>query len=170
MKPILIEFQLTKKECLKAMRKYLAVNKTNGKSNLIIAPFCFAVAIWFCFDIKNTFDLVLSLLCIVACLINLGCGLILYFYIPNKTYKILNKNKDWKCKFTRKKIIFITDSEEFGYDLNIYEEIWKYKDYYFLHKKNKMFFIIPKRAFTTKEQRKEFEKLMREVYKKIKNV
>jgi len=158
MDTINLRFKYTQSEYVKADRKYLLASKTISKANIIF------VAAFFVFSVVYLLLSSFSGAGIFACTAAVIAGMIgcvLYFLTPAQKFKSYAKfQEEYSLAFSVDGISFKTSTVGSELKWDIYLEAWECHDFYFLIQASRTYTLIPKRAFASAAEMKDFEYLI----------
>ena len=163
-----LRFKYSKEEYIKAYRQYLISSKTisvRDISILILAIFCSVI-----FAITTKVNM-WSVVLLVACCFAIITGFILYFITPIHVFNSNTKFfEEYYLAFSDKSIIFKTPTIHSELKWDTYKKIWDNKEFYYLIQHPKIYTIIPKRVFSSKDQVQKFEELVSSKLKEFKHM
>jgi hypothetical protein len=155
---MVLDFQYSKEEFVKSRRKYLLMSKAI-LLQLVIIPIAFFVYIIFlCMKGLTIFTASIG----IVFLFDIYLIFMVYIVQPGRFYERTEKfHEEYHMEFLEDKIVFHTEGIHSELLWNIFSALWENKKYYYLIQSRGSYSVIPKRVFSSKEQRKEFKELFR---------
>ena len=121
-----------------------------------MVPALCVFAALYTFFVRDT----LSIILIVMALICAATQLLLYVYVPVRSFKKdTNCCEDYHLVFSPDSIVIKTATNDSTLDWDVYKEYWENSDSYFIIQPSHLYTLIPKRAITA-EQRLDFHDLL----------
>ena len=166
METLILTYEYSRNEFVKAMRQYLIANGTIRKYD----PAIVAVILLFSILLRFVFALdTLGAILLVLALIFSALTIFLYFHLPVLVFKQNSKyHEEYTLTFSKEKIVFKTSSIDSVLQWSVYSELWESDDFYFLIQSLRLYSIIPKRAFLNPADKGAFEEIALSNIKKTK--
>ena len=157
METIILTFQYTLNDFVKAQRQYLIANKTIRKYD----PALLAVFLLFSILFRFFADLhILGTILFTIALIVCALEAFLYFCYPILIFKNNLKYRDeYTLTFSNEDIKFKTQSIDSVLQWNIYSAFWESSDFYFLIQSPRVYTFVPKRVFNNPTDKRMFESM-----------
>ena len=168
METIVITYEYSRNEFVKATQQYLLANGTIRKYDpaIVVVFLLFSVCFRFFFDL-TTLGVILF---VITLLFSAFAGL-LYFYMPVLLYKRNPKyHEAYTLAFSKDSINFKTPSIDSVIQWSAYAELWESEDFYFLIQAPRAYSVIPKRTFKDAADQQVFEEMAALNIKKSKRV
>lgn len=168
---MILNFKYTRDEYIKSRRKYLFMNRTVKKIDLILIGILIIFTMYlFINNGFSTMSVVLSILLFIIIVI----FAILYIFQPGMFYDKINKFKQqYHLEFKDNKILFKTNDISSELEWNFYEALWENDNFFYIIHSKEMYTLIPKRVFNNINEITEFRELFlkyndKKVYKNFK--
>ncbi len=150
-----LKFSYTQDEFVKAERRYLFASGTITGPSVVIIAVILVFSVLYCF--LSSFS-VFSVVLLIAALLVLMLGCVVYFYIPEKKFQMNSKyHEEYELTFSEEGIHFKTPSIDSRLEWDIYSELWENDKFYFLIQAKQIYTIIPRRAFSGQAEEERFE-------------
>lgn len=160
MKQVKTTFLYTKEEYVKAVQKYLFMNKVITPFSIIFAAILFACSI--IYYITKGSDTIFALLVTVSA-IYLCMLLAIYFFQPKFIFKQTEKfHETYQLTFSLDAIDFQTASISSKLEWKMYHKLWENNDFFYLIQNKNIYTVLPKRAFSSLQEIDSFRDISRE--------
>lgn len=156
MESVKLTFEYTKDEYVRAERQYLFASKIITKTSVVALVICLLFSVTYVLLWPD----VIGTIFLVATLLTMGIGCVLYFYIPHYQWRHTAKyHQEYQLIFSGDSIYFKTPTIDSHLDWTIYAALWENEEFYFLIQAPRMYAILPKRAFASPSDAQRFEEM-----------
>ena len=163
-----ITYKFNRKEYVKATRKHMIVSGLISKTSLVLIPLMWVASILMYLEDGDA----LSVVALSVSTLAIFVGIVLYFYVPNRNFKLVTKNsEEYHLTFLKDKVLFKTKTINSELDMSIFEEIWRSRDFYYLIQNKMAYSVIPRRVFKENNlSEAEFESVMAERFDEVREI
>lgn len=159
MSSIAIDFLYTEDEYIRAGRKYLFMNETLSKFDLVLFPL---ILIFFVGYIIIYTANILSIVAITLSVMSFVAFCLMYLIQPHYFYRKTEKyHQRYNMLFTPEEIRFDTDTIHSHLGWSTYKSLWENGEFFYLIQQARIYAVIPKRAFSSEEDQNHFRDLVK---------